>query len=391
MLGSNLRHLRVFHAVAETGSVTRAAELCLVSQPAVTQAIAKLEAEAELPLFRRTSQGFFLTEAGALLARRGKRALDMLDGALNEIAPRLPLTATRAQLLALIATSEAQNFSLAARQLGIAQPTVHRAVTQLEREAGKALFQRSAFGIVPTRACAMLARIARLSFAELDQAVSELGDLVGREVGEITIGAMPLARSHPMPKVLARFREKRPNLRIRIIEGTYDELLGQLRRGDLDFLIGALRSPAPIEDVVQERVFDDDLVLLAGHHHPLLQRPLSLEVLRQQHWLVTRTGTPTRTQFDAMFHAAGLALPDSIIETGSVILMREMMEISEVLSCVSHLQARADIDRKLVAVLPFAVPHSTRAIGLTYRRDWMPTPAQSLIMEEIRQASAEAL
>jgi DNA-binding transcriptional LysR family regulator len=39
---TNLRHLRVFLAVAEHGSITRAAELGLVSQPAVTQAIAKL-------------------------------------------------------------------------------------------------------------------------------------------------------------------------------------------------------------------------------------------------------------------------------------------------------------------------------------------------------------
>lgn len=59
MIGSNLRHLRVFLAVAKTGSITRAAEMSFVSQPAVTQAISKLETEAGEPLFHRTPQGSF--------------------------------------------------------------------------------------------------------------------------------------------------------------------------------------------------------------------------------------------------------------------------------------------------------------------------------------------
>ena len=54
---SNLRHLRVFLSVADTGTITRAAELCHVSQPAVTQAMAKLETIAGQPLFARKPQG----------------------------------------------------------------------------------------------------------------------------------------------------------------------------------------------------------------------------------------------------------------------------------------------------------------------------------------------
>ena len=96
-IGSNLRHLRVFLAVAEGGSVTGAAVACRVSQPAVTQALAKLETLAEVPLFDRRPHGRFPTEAGRLLAARVARALALLDTATAEIAPRLSLTATRAQ------------------------------------------------------------------------------------------------------------------------------------------------------------------------------------------------------------------------------------------------------------------------------------------------------
>ncbi len=53
----NLRHLRVFLAIAETGSITRAAEAARLSQPAVTQGLTRLEAALGAALFRRGPQG----------------------------------------------------------------------------------------------------------------------------------------------------------------------------------------------------------------------------------------------------------------------------------------------------------------------------------------------
>src|SRR5690606_13053375 len=111
-----------------------------VSQPAVTQAVSKVERELGASLFSHTPQGLFATEAGTLMAHRIKRAFAYLDPALSNLSPRLKVTATAAQLNALIGVREAENFTLAARRLGIAQPTIHRAVRQLEQEAARPLF-----------------------------------------------------------------------------------------------------------------------------------------------------------------------------------------------------------------------------------------------------------
>jgi LysR family transcriptional regulator, regulator for genes of the gallate degradation pathway len=388
-IGGNLRHLRVFLAVAQGGSVTRAADLCRVSQPAVTQALAKLEGVAGQDLFRRTPQGLFATEAGAALASRVDRALQILDQGFADMAPRLSLTATRAQLAALVGVVETQNFSLAARRLGIAQPTAHRAVTQLEEEAGRDLFSRTAHGVLPSRGCVALARAVRLAFAELDQAAAELAERAGQDGGQIVVGAMPLSRSFVLPQALARFRKARPLVPVRILEGTYDELLTGLRRGEIDLLIGALRYPAPIEDVVQERLFDDSLVLLAGVGHPLLTRPVTPEALVEHPWLMPRAGTPSRLQFDKMFAARGLTV-QGVTETGSVILMREMLGDGHHLACISQAQASGELTRGLVHALDFVVPGPPRPIGLTLRQGWRPTPAQEALLTALR-AETETL
>ncbi|CAB3767050.1 HTH-type transcriptional regulator HdfR [Paraburkholderia humisilvae] len=83
----DMRQIRAFLAVVDTGTVTRASELLHVVQPAVTRQIRLLEEELASALFLRTRQGMQLTEAGSLLVERARRALRELDIARAEIHP----------------------------------------------------------------------------------------------------------------------------------------------------------------------------------------------------------------------------------------------------------------------------------------------------------------
>lgn len=385
---ANLRHLRIFLAASEGLSMTRAAELCHVSQPAATQAVAKLERLAGQPLFLRRTQGVFPTRAGDALAARARRAFGYLDPAIDDLAPRLRVTATTAQLQALVAMREAENFTLAAQRMGLAQPTVHRAITQLEREAGRALFERTSYGMIATRAAQALAQAARLAFAELDQAEADLAELAGREVGRIVIGAMPLSRSHILPLTIARFRERRPTLPIKAQEGLYFDLMAGLRRGEIDFLIGALRDPPPIGDVEQRPLFDDTLVLVVRPDHPLAGRKdLGFDDLKGYPFVLAPEGTPTRRNFDKAFAQAGLR-PASLVETGSMILMRELLRVSDHVGCISRLQVDAELKLGVVVRLPFDMQATARPIGLTVRRGWSPTIAQQEFLDELLAVAA---
>lgn len=383
LVDRNLRHLRLLLAVADTGSVSSAAGALNVSQPAVTQAVAKLEHLSGGALFDRTRQGFFPTARGEVLCARLRRVFARLDAALSEISPRLCITASSAQLNALVAVQETQNFTLAARRLGLAQPTVHRAITTLEKDAGRTLFERSSFGLVASRQARALSLAVRLAFHEIDQAEVELAELDGGAAGALVIGALPLSRSVLLPQVLVEYRKRRPTQLITVIDGQYDELLGGVRRGEIDMIVGALRSPAPIDDIEQERLFDDHLSILAGNHHALAgSRDVPLDVLRRFPWVVPRRGTPTRAQFDALF--ADSRPPERIIETGSILMMREILGASEHLGCISVAQARAELSKGLVSEVGTHARWTGRPIGLTYRTSWVPTGAQALLLDLLR-------
>ncbi|MDB6454392.1 LysR family transcriptional regulator [Falsirhodobacter sp. 20TX0035] len=382
---ASIRHLRMFMTLGRTNSVTRTAEINHVSQPAVTQAMAKLTRECGHALFRRSPQGLFLTEAGELLHARATRALRMLDAATTDMHHAIRVQATWQQLLSLVAVTETESFTLAAHRLGLAQPTVHRSTTLLEEAAGAVFFQRTVHGMISTRPALQLAQAARLALAELDQAESDMATLDGREVGRIVIGALPLSRSGWLPRAILAFRKLRPNFPFHVIDGRYDELLLGLRRGEIDMMLGALRLPTPIEDIAQERLFDDEVVAVARRDHPLMARAkVEFQDLVAHPWVMPRRSTPLRGILDAFFAERS---PADVIETSSVIMMREILRESDYLGGLSRMQA--EVEAEVLSILPITLPNAMRPIGVTIRKGWEPTRAQQDFLDLLRKTAAQ--
>ncbi len=386
----NLRHLRAFLLVAEAKSITAAADKIHLSQPAITQAINKLELHFGARLFERQKSGMFLTASGDLLRARAGRAQGHIAEATREIA-REARTArahadrlmTTAQLMALIAVCEQGSFALAARATGLAQPTIHRAARELERNLGAALFERTSYGVKPTRAADRFATRAQLAFSELNQARAEIAAQTGREAGSTVIGALPLARSHLVPRAISLFCRRHPRHRIALTEGPYQTMLLGLRRGEIDFLVGALREGLPAPDVTQEQLFDDPLSIIMRAGHPLAREPtLSRRRLAAYPWVAPRRDAPLRDQFEDLF---GDDRPDDVIECNALSASRVLLMDSDRLMLLSDAQTRYEREAGMLVSKPHPDGRIVRAIGLTTRRDWQPTAVQAELVEILRE------
>jgi LysR family hydrogen peroxide-inducible transcriptional activator len=81
----DLGQLRYFSKIVEHRSFTRAAKDCSVSQPALSQQIAKLEKELGQPLFERQGRSIRLTPAGQVLQTHAEKILQLVDDAKRQI------------------------------------------------------------------------------------------------------------------------------------------------------------------------------------------------------------------------------------------------------------------------------------------------------------------
>src|SRR5215468_9289736 len=181
----SFRQLLVFEAVARTENVSRAAAAIHVSQPAVTQAIARLEHEVGAALFRRRNTGCYLTHAGEILQRRTARLFTQLDQALTELGLGLPRVGasdlrsverrfSQPQMRALLAIAANGSFAAAARALTMSEASIHRAA-RAPGVAGARARRRGDRGIAgaqprPRRARASAARRRVLRCAGAERA-----------------------------------------------------------------------------------------------------------------------------------------------------------------------------------------------------------------------------
>ncbi len=395
----NLRHLAATVAVLHRGSVSAAARAIHLTQPAVTQAVANIEAELGGCVFDRSAFGVSATPAGRRAGLRLERALEHVSTGLTEAGAsraeggsRAEYRVTATQLKAVAEVAAAGGIASAARGLGTTRATLHRPVRELESTLGVALLEATSHGVRPTRAAQRLARRVHLAASEWLQARAEMTAESGVERGATVIGAMPLARSVIVPAAVLAFVALYPSHRIGVLDGPYESMLEALRHGRADWLVGALRTVIP-EDVEQQPLFDDPLAVVARVGHAFVGRAhVSAQALRSQAWVAPRPHSPLRRRFDALIGVNAAAAP---IECNSLVAARSILLASDRLMIASTHQVRHELDAGLMALINHPFGRLTRSIGITRRRDWEPTAAQkvllALLMEEAHKAAQSAV
>jgi LysR family transcriptional regulator of gallate degradation len=392
---ARLRRLFFFDAVCREGGIGQAAEAIGMTQPAVSQAIKKLEASYQSRLFTRGHGGSELTAEGALLRRRVRRMFDQMEAAVAESLAgakgRAPSAAavcrhlTDAQLRCHIAIAQGGSAVSAAAQLGISQVAVHRAARALEETVGVALYRRRVHNVAANPVGMALARKLSVALHEIGQAASDLASARGQASGQVAVGVLPLLPQRLLARAIGRLRVAYPDAAVTIHEGQHSQLLGALQFGALDVIVGALRKPRLQGALCESALFDDPYVVVVRRGHALAGKErITGRQLVSYDWVVPQKDMPRRAAVETML-ATLPRRPRVAVETSSLAMMMSMLAESDCISLLSRSHILYGNYRDDVVALNIATPEKDRAVGLTTRADWLATPLQQAFIDHLRE------
>lgn len=394
-----MRHLLAFMVTAQTGSVSKAAAQLFKAQSAVSRSIRELEATLAVSLLERTKGRLLCTPFGQAVLDRAIRAHQELKTGLAEVireaGRRWPASAAmiaalfnEARLVYIAGVAESGRVASVAASLGVSQAAVSSAVAAVEAALQLPLFERMHTGMRLTRCGELLLFRCKRALAEVRSIRADIDALNNVTSGHVSVGVLPLGRTFVLPRAIGRVLSAHPRLCVSIADGTFPVLATALRRGDIDFMFGALR-PGYAPDLTDESLYQIPLSIVVRKGHPLASpSTLTLEQLAGAQWALPRA-TPGRELLDHSFSVRGLPPPVESVETGDLAMLRGLLLDTDMVTAVAAKQVEYELASGLLEVLPIDLSETVRAVGLTQRADGRASPGALALMHEIRRAAQE--
>ncbi|WP_240198209.1 LysR substrate-binding domain-containing protein [Novosphingobium sp. P6W] len=198
-----------------------------------------------------------------------------------------------------------------------------------------------------------------------------------------------MSRARILPAAVARFLARRPQVRLTIVEGSRAELVEPLRSGVIDVMVGALRDPLTEPDLAQHRLFDDVPAFYARDGHPLASTDPAGADMARFPFTLAPPGTPLRDSFEGYFNDLGLPLPSVPIESGSVMMIRQVLMGTDFITLLSSDQVAVEVEAGWLRRLAPLPGRFARTIGMTTRTSLLPSEVQKEFLADLKDAAAD--
>ncbi len=193
------------------------------------------------------------------------------------------------QLRYMVAVARTANFSRAAEQCHVSQPSLSQQIQKLEEELGERLFDRMKRETKLTPHGEAFLRRAIHILEEVNAAKREAGEAKELLRGTLSVGVLPTIAPYLLPSVLAGFMEKYPGVEIVVQEDTTARLLKQVLAYEVEFAV--VSQPVQDERLEVRELFTEELLLALPPGHPLTRkRTVSAADLDGERLIVMKEG-----------------------------------------------------------------------------------------------------
>jgi LysR family transcriptional regulator, regulator of abg operon len=288
-------------------------------------------------------------------------------------------------LMALVAAIEEGSLRRAAARIRVSQPALTKMVRELEVELSATLLVRTSRGVIPTAQGRVLHARALTVSRELNAAADEINQLGGKMVGELTIGAVPLAVMLLIPETLRTFGKAFPDIRLIVSEELYIAQLRRLRKGEVDIAIGGIPDGLATGEFAVEPLMTTTMVVVARKDSPFA-RATSLRQLASERWVYTGT-TAELGYAKALFESNGMAAPPVGAIVNSTLALLSIIATSDILGLMPLQIAVHPMAAQYISIVPVVEGGMELQVGAIVRSDSILSPAIRHLIAHLHRAA----
>ncbi|MCL1040966.1 LysR family transcriptional regulator [Shewanella marisflavi] len=248
------------------------------------------------------------------------------------------------------------SFTLAAKQLNIAQPALSQGIKRLEQTLGVTLINRNKHyrgqdgsRLTLTAEGEALAQHARLILKQVKQAEAHIKSMANLTKGEVRIAVPGMLGSYYLPSRLMAFRHRYPDLKLSLFEGGTRDSLRMLQNEEVDIAIITGQDLQPNFD--SHLLLREQMVVAVGEEHPLAEHAaITLEQFFKQELVMFKPGYFHREWMLSQAKALGLEA-DIAFETNLINLIKQVVAQGFAITSVLEMVIEA---RDPIRAIPFS-------------------------------------
>jgi len=290
----------------------------------------------------------------------------------------------------LVALSSSQNLHRASQSLNMSQPAATRMLREIEDMFACDLFERLPRGMRPTALGKELIRFAESALSGLDRCAEELMVRQQGGYGYLSIGTIMGAAPDLVMDSIAQIKTLNPQMRIRIMGDTSDQVIQLLEQGRIDLAIARRNAATDSEHYSFEPLGNERMLVVVHAGHPLAQRehlPLA-ELVSDWPWIPQPQTSPARIGFDEALQHLALPQPADIIECSSVYSMQQLIQLTDAIMVLSESALRDYLKMGLVVALPVVLEVQLAPFGMLLRKGDPVSRELGLFIDMLRQKAA---
>jgi len=282
--------------------------------------------------------------------------------------------------------AEAGSMAKAANLLALSQPSISKAIAEMEHVVGTVLLERSSQGVELTESGRILVARGRVIFDEVREGLKDIEAVADPTQGDLRIGAAdPL--TVVVAEIITELFSKYPRITYQVIVSDATTTLRQLRDRELDVVLTRWNPATTPDDLSYEVLFHSSLAVFANKNHPLVQRKkLTLEDLMGEQWTLSPPDSYLGRFVADIFHRNKLELPRSIVTAISIHMRVNLLASGNFISVLPTTILRHRGNSAWLRVLDVNLNEAGPIAAITLKKR-RPAGALKLFQEASRRVS----